>query len=139
VAIAWGAGQAAAGRFYVPLEFTNTLGRTCTLRGYPRVALTTGTAPGSQAGAGPVRQTDRPEAVITLAPGATASATLQIVNVQAYPSSTCGQVSASYVQVYPPGQASAVYLPYKYTGLPCSKPVYQLGIWPVATGTALAS
>jgi serine/threonine-protein kinase len=142
LAVDWAVGQAAAGRFYVPLELTNTSGQACTLYGYPGVAVTTGTAPGSQVGAEAIRLTshplsgtDAPATIVTLAPGATASATLQIVNVTFYDSSACGPVSVSYLQVYPPGQTSAAYVPYThYTQLACSKPIYQLGITAVEAG-----
>jgi hypothetical protein len=115
------------------LDFTNASGRTCTLFGYPGVALTTSVAPGSQVGAAATRATGRPKMVITLAPGATASATLQITQVANYPSSRCDPVSARYLQVYPPGQTAAVYLPYPGQG--CVKPVFVLGIEPVQSGT----
>jgi hypothetical protein len=62
-----------------------------------------------------------------------ASATLQIAQVAAYPSSRCDPVSARYLQVYPPGQTAAVYLP--YTGQGCVKPVFVLGIEPIHSGT----
>jgi serine/threonine-protein kinase len=143
LAVDWGAGQAAAERFYVPLEFTNTSGQACTLDGYPGVALTTSTTPGSQVGAGATRLTgislgaNNPPAVVTLDPGATASATLQLVNVGVYSSGSCGPVPVSYLEVYPPGQTSAAYVPYTgYIGQACSKPVYQLGISTVEAGTA---
>jgi hypothetical protein len=122
----------------VPLEFTNTSGRTCTLYGYPGVALTA-TAPGAQVGAAAERSSVRPATLITLAPGVTASATLQLVNVSFYSASACGPVSAGYLQVYPPGQTSAVYVPNTgYTGQACTKAIYQLGVSTVAVGTALA-
>jgi serine/threonine-protein kinase len=143
LAVDWGVGQAAAERFYVPLEFTNTSGQACTLYGYPGVALTTSTTPGSQVGSEATRLTgislgaNNPPAVVTLGPGATASATLQLVNVGVYSSGSCDPVPVSYLEVYPPGQTSAAYVPYTgYIGQACSKPVYQLGISTVEAGTA---
>jgi Protein of unknown function (DUF4232) len=131
--LAEGTTGAAAGSVYMQIEFTNTSGRTCTLFGYPGVALTTSTTPGSQVGAAARRSTGKPKQVITLTPGQTASATLQIAQVANYPSSSCQPVSARYLQVYPPGQTSARYLP--YTGQGCMKPVFVLGIEPVQVGT----
>jgi hypothetical protein len=131
--LAEGTTGAAAGSVYMQIEFTNTSGRTCTLFGYPGVALTTSTAPGSQVGAAAARSTGKPKLVITLTPGKTASATLQIAQVVNYPASRCEPVSARYLQVYPPGQTSAVYLP--YTGQGCTKPVFVLGIEPVQAGS----
>lgn len=131
--LAKGTSGAAAGSVYLQLEFTNTSGRTCTLFGYPGVALTTSTAPGSQVGAAAERSTGKPKTVITLTPGETASATLQIAQVLNYPASRCQPASARYLQVYPPGQTSAVYLP--YTGQGCTKPVFVLGIEPIQAGS----
>jgi hypothetical protein len=131
--VAEGTAGAAAGSVYIQLEFTNESGRTCTLFGYPGVALTTSTVPGSQVGAAATKSTGKPKLVITLAQGATASATLQITQVANYPSSACDPVSARYLQVDPPGQTAAVYLP--YTGRGCAKPVFVLGIGPVQSGT----
>ena len=108
LAVNWGAGQVVMERFYVPLEFTNISGRACTLYGYPGVAMTTGTTPASQVGSEASRYTsgqavgttDVPATLITLAPDATASATLEIVNVSVYDSSAClDPVSVSYLQV----------------------------------------
>jgi hypothetical protein len=129
--------------FYVPLELTNTSGRTCTLYGYPGAALTTSTTPGSQVGTAatrfapsPFRATYTTPALVTLAPGATASATLLLLNLGAYSTSRCGPASVSYIEVYPPGQTSPAYIPYTgYIGYACSNPVAQLGISPVGTGT----
>ena len=132
--VAEGSGNAGAGSVYIPIEFTNTSGRTCTLFGYPGVALTTSAAPSGQVGAAATRSAASPARVITLAPGASASASLKIAQVANYPAASCGPVSAKYLQVYPPGQKGAVYLP--YTGQGCSKPVFVLGIDPVVAGTA---
>ncbi|HLY66534.1 MAG TPA: DUF4232 domain-containing protein, partial [Chloroflexota bacterium] len=127
--------QAAAGTLYYPLEFTNTSRRTCTLDGYPRVALTTRMAPSSQVGFAARRDAEKPALVITLAPAATASATIWMEDTSFYTGSSismCDPVSVSYLQVYPPGQTSAAYLP--YTGQGCSKGVH-LGAMTVQAGS----
>lgn len=134
--VAQGNAGGAAGSVYAQIEFTNNSGRRCTLFGYPGVALTTDKTPNSQVGAAATRSAATPKKVITLAPGNTASATLQIAQVANYPSSRCEPVSAHYLQVYPPGQTDAVYLP--YTGQGCSKPVFVLGIQAVQAGTGAA-
>jgi hypothetical protein len=121
-----GAMGAAAGSTYLQIDFTNTSGRTCLLYGYPGVALTTGTTPASQVGAGATRSTAGQKTVVTLAGGATASATLQLVEVANYSTSACEPASGNYLQVYPPGQSVPVYLPLK--AKTCLKPVFALGI-----------
>jgi hypothetical protein len=129
--------------FYVPLEFTNTSRRPCTLYGYPGVAVTTGTTPASQVGSEAsrytvgqaLRTTDVPAALITLAPDATASATLVIVNVGVY-YGACNQVNVSYLEVYAPGQTTAAYVPDTgYTHQACTNPVDQLGITTIEAGS----
>ncbi|HUN34543.1 MAG TPA: DUF4232 domain-containing protein [Trebonia sp.] len=117
---------AAGGSTYMQIKFTNVSGRTCLLYGYPGVALTTGTSAASQVGPGATRSTLATRTVVTLASGATASATLQLVEVVNYPSSACQPASGNYLQVYPPGQTVPVYLPFK--GKTCLKPVFALGI-----------
>jgi hypothetical protein len=128
-----GAIGAAAGSTYLQIDFTNTSGRTCLLYGYPGVALTTGTASTSQVGAMATRSTADQKTVVTLADGATASATLQLVEVVNYSTSVCEPASANYLQVYPPGQTVPVYLPFK--GKTCLKPVFTLGISAVKAAT----
>jgi len=130
--VAEGTEGAAAGSTYLQIDFTNTSGRSCLLYGYPGVSLTTGTTPATQVGTGASRSTVDQKVVITLAAGATASARLQLVDVQNYPSATCDPVSGNYLQVYPPGQTVAAYLPFK--GQTCAKPVFALGITAVAAG-----
>lgn len=90
--------------------------------------------PASQVGAAASRSDARPKTLVTLAPGATASATLQITQALNYPTASCAPVSASYLQIYPPGQTTAVYLSYKGTG--CAKPVFVLGIETIQPGTS---
>jgi hypothetical protein len=130
--------------FYVPLEFTNNSGVACTLYGYPGVADTTDTTPASQVGTQAVRTsggqalrtTDVPATLITLAPGATASATLIIVDVGVY-YHACNQVNVRYLEVYPPGQTSAAYVPDTgYTHNACTNPEDQLGITTIEPGSA---
>lgn len=122
-----------SGSAYLQLDFTNTSGRTCVLYGYPGVALTTSMTTGSQVGAAASKSASKPKMVITLAAGATASASLQLVDVLNYPTATCDPTTGNYLQVYPPGQTVPVYLPYK--GQTCAKPVFAIGISTVVAGT----
>lgn len=124
-----GATGAAAGSTYIQVEFTNTAGVTCTLSGYPGVALTKGKTPGSQVGTAATRAATRPATLVTLAPGTTAIAQVQLVDVLNYPTAKCVPASASYLQVYPPGQTMPLYL--AFTTQACTKPVFTLGVSPV--------
>ena len=125
---------AAAGSVYMQIDFTNTSGAPCTLYGYPGVAFTTSPTAASQVGLAATRSTGQPYKLVTLAPQASASATLHLVQVLNYPAARCGPVSGSFLQVYPPGDKSAVYLPYQ--GQTCAKPVFSMGIAAVQPGTA---
>ncbi len=125
---------AAAGSVYMQIDFTNTSGAACTLYGYPGVALTRSTTTTSQVGLAATRSTGQPYRLVTLAPKASASATLHLVQVVNYPAARCGPVSGSFLQVYPPGQKTAVYL--SYQGQTCTKPVFAMGIGAVQPGTA---
>ena len=121
-----GATGAAAGSTYLQIEFTNTAGVTCTLVGYPGVALTKSMAPSTQVGSAASRSTTRPATLVTLPPGATAVAQVQLVDVLNYPTANCVPASASYLQVYPPGQTMPLYL--AFTAQACTKPVFTLGV-----------
>jgi hypothetical protein len=130
--VARGTAGAAAGSVYVEIDFTNTSGRTCTLDGYPGVALTASESAGSQVGAAASRASTKPAVVVTLTAGATASATLQVTEAANYPAASCEPKAARYLQVYPPGQKDPVYVPYTSQG--CVKPVFVLGVTTVAAG-----
>ena len=83
---------------HVPLRFTNTTSRPCTLHGAPGVSYVTGQG-GEQIGLPAQRHTDGP--VVTLSPGVTASAALFLSSA---PQKTpdCDKVQAGGLRVYPP-------------------------------------
>jgi hypothetical protein len=104
---------------YVVIDFTNTGASTCSLFGYPGVSLVTGRRTRRSACAAK-RSTATPKTLVTLAPGATANALLQIVDALNYPSASCGPTKATALKIYPPNQTEPVYLPNTSTG--CAKP-----------------
>ena len=102
-----GRGDGAAGTIYWPLRFTNTSGSACTLYGYPGAAFVK--APhGAQVGAPAGRRGPAP-AQVTLQPGATAHATLAVSDVTIGNDCMGRQTQAHWVQVYPPGQYTALF------------------------------
>jgi hypothetical protein len=128
-----GPAQGYAGGIYEVIDFTNTSSATCTLFGYPGVSLVTG-PPYTQVGLPAKRSTTSGQVkLITLAPGATANALLQIVDALNYPSATCGPTKAAALRVYPPNQTAPVYLPNASTA--CAKPVQTMNIGPVQAGS----
>ena len=110
-------GGAAAGSVYVPINFTNTTGGTCTLFGYPGVSFVTSPS-GSELGRAASRVPGAAATLVTLAPGGVAHATLRVAQAANYSSSACVPVTAHWLRVYPPNQFSAVYA--RYTTQVCS-------------------
>lgn len=131
-----GIGQGYAGGVYQVIDFTNTSGSPCTLLGYPGVSLVSG-PPYKQIGLAAKRSTSTPVKQVTLAPGATANALLQIVDALNYPSATCEPIKATALKIYPPNQTVPVYLPSTSTG--CAKPVQILYVGPVRPGSGSSS
>jgi hypothetical protein len=128
--VALGKGGGAAGSNYYAIQLTNVSSAACTLNGYPGVSFVT--APGgSQIGAAATQNPARPRQLVTLAPGATASALLQVVNALNYPASTCKPVTAHWLQVYPPGQYYA--LDHSFSALTCSAPAPPVHVLSVET------
>jgi Protein of unknown function (DUF4232) len=121
-----------AGGVYLVIEFTNTSPSTCTLTGYPGVSLVSGPSY-TQIGLAAKRSTTTAVRQVTLAPGATAHALLQIVDALNYPSASCGPVKAAALKVYPPNQTAAVLLPNTSNG--CAEPVQIMYIGPVQPGS----
>ena len=131
-----GVSQGYAGGVYVVIDFTNSSGSTCKLYGYPGVSLVSG-PPYMQIGLAAKRSTSTPKTLVTLAPGATANALLQIVDALNYPSASCGPTKATALKVYPPNQTVPVYLPNTSNG--CTKPVQILYIGAVRPGSGSSS
>lgn len=129
--VALGEEQGAAGSLYQVLVFTDISAKSCTLYGYPGVSLTAG-KPVEQVGLAAARNAGSPVAVITLAPGKSGNALLQIAQADNYPAATCGPVDADYLQIYPPNQTTPTYV--ADSARACSKPVQILRIGPMLAG-----
>lgn len=107
-----GLSQGAAGSTYIVIDFTNISNVSCTLYGYPGVSLTSG-KPVSQIGLAAAENPGTPRQLVTLPPGQTGNALLRIVTAANFPPSRCHQVTAHYLQIYPPNQTTPTYLGYK--------------------------
>jgi hypothetical protein len=94
-------GGGAAGSTYVPLDFANSSGSACTMYGFPGVSFTT--SDGDQIGAAATRNTGFGNVLVTLRPGGSAHAWLQVADAQNYPQGKCDPTTASALRVYPPG------------------------------------
>jgi Protein of unknown function (DUF4232) len=107
-----GLSQGTAGSVYQVIDFTNTSSSTCTLFGFPGVSFVTKVG-GSQVGSAATRSTTSTAKLVTLAPGATANAVLQVVDAGNFSPSACDPVDVTWLKVFPPGSFSALYLTYK--------------------------
>jgi Domain of unknown function (DUF4232) len=134
VSLGGGAG-AGMSQDHVGLQLRNTGSTTCTLYGYPGVSWVRGDQ-GLQTGAAAVRQPDPngTEKVVTLAPGALASAPLDIVDAAVIPTAQCKPVAVRGLRIYPPGQTAALFLPdatpangYGECSLPTKAPTLMIG------------
>ena len=115
-------GGAAAGSVYYHLEFTNLERSSCSLRGYPGVsAVGLG---GQQLGRAASRNPQHPSRTITLTPGSTATAILQIANAANFPVSVCKPTTAAGVRAYPPGQTTSRTVPFPFPACSRSRPLY---------------
>jgi Protein of unknown function (DUF4232) len=115
-------GNGTAGTIFYTLHFTNLSGATCTLRGYPGVSAVTLT--GQQLGRAASRDSGNRVRTITIRNGRTASATLAIVDAGNFPRSSCGQVTAAGLKVFPPNQTAAKTIPFPFTACSRSGPTY---------------
>ena len=131
-----GTGNGAAGSTYYPLEFTNTSSSACTLFGYPGVSFVTAAGSGgSQIGGAASRNPAVTSQLVTLAPGSTAHATLQVVNAMNYPEAECHLVTARTLKIFPPNQTAPIYV--SFTAPACSghaKSVHILAVEAVQSG-----
>ena len=126
-----GPAQGYAGGVQEAIDFTNVSGASCTLYGYPGVSLVSSSQ--AQLGLAATRATTAPVKLITLAPGATGNAMLQIANALNFPSATCSPAKATDLRVYPPNQTAAVYLPNSSEA--CAQPVQVLSIGAIQAGS----
>ena len=115
-----GSSEGAAGSVYQVLEFSNISMQTCTLYGFPGVALAGG-SPVKQIGLAAAEDHSSPRQLVPLAPGAVANAALRIAAAANFPPSRCDLKNATYLQIFPPNQTTPVYL--KYKAQACAKPV----------------
>jgi hypothetical protein len=126
-----GVSQGTAGSVYTVIDFTNIGTVTCTLYGYPGISLAGGT-PVKQIGLAAAESKVTARTLVTLAPGATANALLQVVDAGNFPPAKCGMVTAHYLQIFPPNQTTPIYL--SFTSPTCSKPVQTLNVSVVEAG-----
>lgn len=127
-----GQGEAAAGSTYYPLEFTNVSRNRCRLTGFPGVSARAARQLGSAAG----RNRSRRVQPVTLAPGTTAHAVLQITNVFNFPAGQCRPATARTLRVYPPGAVAFADIPFGFAACSRRGPIF-LSVEPVQAGVGV--
>jgi hypothetical protein len=135
VTVASSAGGGAAGSTYVPIDFTNTSGRACSMYGYPGVSFVT-TRGGSQIGAAAVRNSGFSSVPVTLAAHASAHAWLQVAEAGNYPASSCHMVTATWLRVFPPANTAPAYVSHTFSACSSSK-ANLLTVMPVRSGAGV--
>ncbi|UKD57515.1 DUF4232 domain-containing protein [Amycolatopsis sp. FU40] len=104
--VALGQGEGAAGHYYVPIVFTNFGGDACALRGYPGVSYVVDRRQVGDA----AKREPGPVPALTLAPGQSAAAWLDQVNVDVYDPASCAPTPVDGLRVYPPDNTKPVFL-----------------------------
>ncbi len=102
-----GNANGAAGSVYYTLVLTNHGSVSCVLQGYPGVSFVTGPS-GQQVGAAAARIQGSTPAV-TLAPGASSGAVLQITDAGNF-GSGCRSTPVAGLRVYAPGQLTSLFV-----------------------------
>jgi len=127
-----GPGEQAAGSTYYPLEFTNVSGHTVTIRGFPGVSAVNSSG---QLGAPAAWGHAATPRTVTLANGATAHTTLQIVN--AYNFGDSKVATATALKIYPPSQKTATYIYFTFPAPVQKGTIYMMVTGPVMPGTGI--
>jgi hypothetical protein len=114
-------GGPAAGSTYYQLRFTNLSSHACTLRGYPGVSAIA--LNGRQIGSPAGRNAAHATSTVTLAPGDSAAAVLQISQARNFPPASCSLVTAAGLRVYAPGTTQAKTVPFPFAACAKTGPV----------------
>jgi hypothetical protein len=125
-----GQSEGTAGSIYEPLHFINKGTSSCTLYGYPGVSFVAGS--GDQIGSPASRNAQHPSRTVTLSPGASADAVVQVVDHGNYGADQCKAKAVSGFRVFPPGNKDAAYVPFHNAVTACSTDVTQLMVEAVA-------
>ena len=100
---------AGAGSSFYTLNFTNLSGHSCTLDGFPFVH--TVNLKNAVIGRRAAFVHKPAPTTVTIKNGATATASLQVVDVLNFPKSACGPTTAAGFSVFPPNQQRAKIVP----------------------------
>jgi hypothetical protein len=115
-------GSGTLGSVFYNLEFTNLSGHRCTLNGFPFINAVSlaGRSLGSTAQFAPGFTPH----TVTVGNGKTVKAVLQIVDAGNFPRSSCHQVTAAGLRVFPPNQTRAKTVPFPFGACSRRGPMY---------------
>ena|SRR5215469_2569130 len=128
-----GSPQGYAGGLQIAIVFKNVGSAPCSLYGYPGVAQAAGT-PGTNVGQPSTEDPATSRQLVTLQPGAFASAMLRIADSANYPAATCKPVKTTWLAVIPPNQTTARNISFGSTA--CAGDVKLLSVTTVQQGSA---
>jgi uncharacterized protein DUF4232 len=115
-------GDGTAGSTFFKLRFTNLSSHACTLRGFPGVSGVD--LAGHRLGSPAARDTHTSPHTVTIAPGHTGKATLQIADTGVFSSTDCAPVSAAGLRVFPPGSTRSKVVPFPFQACSRAGPTY---------------
>lgn len=125
-------GGGAAGSVYYRIELTNLTTATCTVSGYPKVSAVD--LKSRRIGAFATHEKGKKAKAVTLAPGASASATLRIVDALNFPAAKCKATTAAGLRVSVPGGSGTKIAPLVFET--CARATTKtLSVAPVAAGS----
>lgn len=127
-----GSPQGFAGGMEIAIIFKNLGHAACTLYGYPGVAQAAGT-PVTTIGHPSTENPATPRTLVTLPPNGNASAMLRIADSLKYPDGTCKPVKATWLEVIPPNQKTALHVSFGSTA--CKGNVRLLSVTTVQQGS----
>ena len=122
-------GQGATQSMVYNLKFTNLSGHTCRLFGFPGVSAVNLT--GGQIGRAAMRAPTRPH-LVTLRPGGTTSALIQIQITADIPPSLCRPATAAGLRVYPPNSFTSKIVPFPFAACTAKSMIF-LTVLPVGS------
>jgi len=103
--------NAGAGSVYSVIVFQNLSNVSCTMYGFPGVAVSAG-RPIKLVGATAAEDPSIARKLVTLPPHGYAHAQLRVVQAANFPAGTCHPVTVHWLQVIPPNQEAGLYIPY---------------------------
>ena len=110
----------AAGSSYIPLDFTNIGGASCTLSGFPQVSVAASST-GRQLGAAGTLDRGAAAELMVLSSGQSAHIWLRLVDVANIPATQCDPVPGAGLRISLPGQQPGTFIAHSMTT--CAKSV----------------